>query len=141
MIFAVCVGVLSAIAVLIVMARIDLKKFMGYPAMTDIGVTLVLAMLLYGTYVGIVAAIIGGLFFSGLVTVIRRVYGYKRLERKGLNLVWVDYPATWIRKSRDAVQVVQSYRPSLDIPVQVDRKVATPVLVYMGILVCLVFML
>jgi hypothetical protein len=67
---------------------------MGYPAITDVGVTLILSIFLYGTYVGVVAAIIGGLFFSGMVTVIRRAYGYKKLERKGIKLVWVEYPAT-----------------------------------------------
>jgi hypothetical protein len=91
MIFAMAMGILSAFVVLIVMARIGLKKFMGYPAFMDAGVTVLLAWLLHGSYVGMVAAIIGGLVFSGMITVIRRMYGYSKLERRGLKLVWVDH--------------------------------------------------
>jgi hypothetical protein len=96
MFFACAVGVLSAITVMVVMARIDLKKFMGYPAIMDCFVTALLAILLYGTYTGIVAAIVGGLFFSFIVSIVRRVYGYKRLERKGFKWHWVEYNGTWL---------------------------------------------
>lgn len=89
MIFACAIGVLSCIVVLIAMARIDLQKFMGYPAIMDVAVTLLLMWMLHGSYVGMVAAVIGGLVFSLAITVIRRCYGYKRLTWRG----WVTHPA------------------------------------------------
>ena len=104
MIFAVCMGILSAFVVLIVCWRLGIKKFMGYPAFMDAFVTVALAWLLHGSYVGMVAAIIGGLVFSGMITVIRKAYGYSRLERKGLRIVWVEYEGTWHKKVRATAQ-------------------------------------
>lgn len=95
MLFAVTVGFLSAITVLIVMSRLGLKKFMGYPALMDAGVTVLLAWFMYGTYTGMVAAIVGGLVFSGLVTIIRKFYGYSKLKRVGFKLRWVEHPAQY----------------------------------------------
>lgn len=90
--FAILVGILSAIAVIVVMARISLKKFMGYPVITDICVTLFLACLLAGTFAGITAALVGGLVFSALITVIRKLLGYQRIGIRKMKPVWVDYP-------------------------------------------------
>lgn len=86
------VGVLSSLTILIVMWRIDLKKFMGYPAMLDAGVTLALVWALHGTLGGISAGIVGGMFFSLMITLIRQCYGYSRLQRQGLRLVWHTTP-------------------------------------------------
>lgn len=111
--FAVVIGVLSAIVVLIVMSRINLKRFMGYPATLDATVTVFLAWLLHGSYVGMVAAIVGGLFFSCLITVIRYTYGYSVLERQGCKLKWVEYHGmlpdfkqyqTFVKRQRDKVK-------------------------------------
>jgi hypothetical protein len=98
MLFAIAIGVLSAFVILIAMSRINLKKFMGYPAAMDVLVTVVLIWMLHGSYVGMVAAVIGGLFFSGMITVIRKMYGYTKLERKGYRLVWVEYNGTWYER-------------------------------------------
>lgn len=91
----VMVGFLAAIAVIVVLMRMDLKKFLGYPVMMDIVVTLILSYLLYGTFGGMVSAIIAGLFFSLFLTLLRRLYGYKRLTLKRFRFVWQEYPAVW----------------------------------------------
>lgn len=88
-------GILSAFAVLVVMARMNLKRFMGYPVACDIVVTLLLTLILMGSFSGMVAAIIGGLAFSGLVTLYRRLFGYERLVRTGFKLQWVRYDGLW----------------------------------------------
>lgn len=95
MIFAIAIGILSAFAVLVAFWRMDIKKFMGYPAAMDFGVTIILLWMLHGSYVGMVAAVIGGLVFSGCITVIRKGYGYKKLHWRKFKLVWVEYPGTW----------------------------------------------
>ena len=77
------VGILSALAIAIVMIRLGMSKFAGYPALCDISVTLGLAALLYGTWSGMVAAIVGGLAFSLLITIYRRIFGFERLTLKG----------------------------------------------------------
>lgn len=88
------VGILSSLTILIVMWRIDLKKFMGYPAVLDATVTLALIAALHGTLGGISAGIVGGMFFSLMITVIRACYGYDRLQRIGWKLAWVNTPPT-----------------------------------------------
>lgn len=78
MLFAMGTGILSAFTILIVLYRLGLRKFMGYPAILDAAVVFLLAFLLHGTFGGITAAITGGLFFSLAITVIRKYYGYSR---------------------------------------------------------------
>ena len=95
--FAITIGILSAIVILIVMARLGLRKFMGYPAIMDVLVTIFLAALLHGTYAGMTAAVIGGLFFSLMITVIRRCYGYTRLTRTG----WKYYEGEYYTRTKN----------------------------------------
>lgn len=80
MIFAMTAGILMSWTLLIVMYRINLRKFLGYPAMLDLGCTSLLGCLLYGTLGGMVTAITGGLFLSLMITVLRRYYGYSRFS-------------------------------------------------------------
>lgn len=95
---ALVIGVLSALAILIVMMRLGIRKFMGYPALMDALVVLMLILMLHGTYVGMVAAVVGGLVFSGVITLIRRVWGYARLERRGVKLKWIYYDGVLLKK-------------------------------------------
>lgn len=104
--FAIAIGILSALVVLIVLARMDIKKFMGYPAIMDVLVTVILVIMLHGTYVGMVAAIIGGLVFSGAITIIRKVYGYRLLTRKG----WVTYDGVWTARVLTQIKGQQDVR-------------------------------
>ena len=68
-------GALSAIAVLAVLMRLGIKRFLRYPAILDVTVSVLLAVIFSGTFGGMVAAITGGLIFSGLVTLLRLYYG------------------------------------------------------------------
>ena len=82
-VFSIWIGLLSAITLLIVMGRLGLRKFMGYPAIVDVLATTFLAMLLHGTYAGMAAAVVGGLFLSLAITVIRKTYGYATFSWSG----------------------------------------------------------
>jgi hypothetical protein len=97
MLFAISMGFLTAIVILIVQARLDLRKFMGYPATMDCLVTLLIAWLLHGTFAGMTAAAFGGLFYSIIITIIRRTYGYKTLTFKG----WVTHDAEPYSKAKN----------------------------------------
>lgn len=81
--FAIVVGVLSAIAILVVMFRLGIRKFLGYPVLCDIVGTLILCVILYGTILGMIAAIVGGLVLSAAITLLRKTIGYERLTLKG----------------------------------------------------------
>lgn len=94
-------GALSAFSVIIVMYRLGIRRFLGYPAILDASVVVVLGLLLHGSIAGMMAAIIGSLFFSLLITILRRIHGYERLERSGLTFRWVHHDApvhgSWVR--------------------------------------------
>lgn len=90
MLFAAGTGILSAFTILIVLYRINLKKFMGYPAILDGVIVFVLAFLLHGTLGGVTAAIVGGLFFSMAITVIRKYHGYARYSFRQRRWVYTD---------------------------------------------------
>ncbi len=87
MTFVILTGVLSAVAVIVIMSRIGMKKFAGYPALCDAAVTMLLAYLLFGTWSGMVAAIIGGLTFSVFLTIYRNLFGFSKLTKEG----WKDF--------------------------------------------------
>ena len=80
-------GVLSASAVLAIIARFNLKRLMGYPIVLDVSATILFAFILAGTLTGIASAIIAGLFFSAFVQAYRYFIGYEKLTRKG----WVKH--------------------------------------------------
>jgi hypothetical protein len=94
-------GFLSAASVVIVMYRLGIERFLGYPAILDATVCLLLTWMLHGTLSGMISAIIGSLLFSGMITILRRIHGYEKLEFVGWRLRWVHYDAPvhglWVR--------------------------------------------
>lgn len=77
MIFYMTSGILMAWTLLIIMGRMNLRRFLGYPAIMDVMGTLILGALLHGTLGGMIAAISGGLFLSLIITVLRHYIGYE----------------------------------------------------------------
>lgn len=86
-------ALVMTIALILLLARFDLRKFLGYSAVVDVMFTILMFMMFMGTFSGIVAGAFAGLFMTLLLYVLKAVVGYKKLERKGFKLVWVTYPA------------------------------------------------
>lgn len=103
--YAIGIGIVTTLLILIVLSRMDIRKFMGYPATLDITVTVAMAWLLHGSVTGLVAAAIGGLLFSVLITGVRNVYGYKTLTRKG----WVYHQGKWATFAIDKYKECKEY--------------------------------
>lgn len=80
-------------AIIIVMAKLGIRKFLGYDAFLDVLVTVGLATLgaATGTFSGVVLGIIAGLIFSATFTILRKLLGYEKLTLHG----WVSHPAAW----------------------------------------------
>jgi|DEB0MinimDraft_3_1074331.scaffolds.fasta_scaffold00073_32 hypothetical protein len=57
-------GILTSIAILIVLWKIGFRRFKYIEVPMDIAVTLGLMFLFWGTFSGMMTAIFGGLFFS-----------------------------------------------------------------------------
>lgn len=75
-------GLLSALSIFVVMCRINVRRFMGYPALVDVATCIGLGWALHGSFGGMVAAITGSLFFSSFIWVFRKIWGYERFKGK-----------------------------------------------------------
>ena len=82
-------GVLSAIALLIIMARLDIRKFVGYPIIVDVLGSFLFAVLFAGTLTGIMVAMVAALSLSAFIWLTRFFMGYKRFTKRN---GWEYYP-------------------------------------------------
>ena len=57
-------GILTAFAFLVLFWKLGFKKFRLLEVPIDLGVTVAMALLFWGTFSGMMAAIVGGLVFS-----------------------------------------------------------------------------
>lgn len=80
-------AIFMALAVYVVMLKIDIFKVVGYDVYVDVLFTLTLAYFMMGTYQGAMVAIIAGLALSGLLRFTRWFFGYKKYEGRK----WVYY--------------------------------------------------
>ena len=92
MIFYILAGVASAIGVLFMLFKLDIKKVLAFDVFVDIGASLLLIVMFAGTFAGMMAAVIAGSIISIVLYIIKRMLGFKKLSRKGLRMVWVNVP-------------------------------------------------
>ena len=81
-------GLISAVTFIFLFLKMDIRKVLAFDLWVDLGVTILLGVLFFGTFAGMVAAAVGGAFFSVMMYVIKLVTGYKKLTRKG----WQQVP-------------------------------------------------
>lgn len=73
-------GLMIVITTLILMSRMNLRRFLGYPNTVDISFTVMMLVMFHDTFSGIVAAAFAGLFMSVLLNVLRGILGAERLQ-------------------------------------------------------------
>lgn len=84
-------GVITALSVLFLLCKFDIKKVCGYDWLFDIIFTITVAIIFSGTYSGMVVAMVADLCLAAMLLILKRTIGYKKLTRRG----WVEYaPAT-----------------------------------------------
>lgn len=79
MIALVLVAFMAVLGILIMMGRINLKRFLGYPNVVDIACTILFVILFAGTFSGMVVAGFASLFMSLMLWVLRASIGAERL--------------------------------------------------------------
>ena len=86
------IGIASALGILILLAKMDLWKLLGFDVLLDILATATLMIMYAGTLGGMVAAMIGGLFISIALLVIKKLFGYLKP-----NVTWKQFKpeVTW----------------------------------------------
>ncbi len=82
-------GFLVATAFIVVCCRINLKRIVGYPVLADLTATAMFCILMAGTLTGMSVAIVAGLVFSAVVTIVRKTMGYERFNLT--TRTWVVY--------------------------------------------------
>jgi len=77
-------GLLTAIGVIWILSRMNLKRIAGYALPVDIALTSGLAFIFIGTYAGLMTGILAGLIISIFLTGVKKTLGAERLrlERK-----------------------------------------------------------
>lgn len=112
-------GLMIVITTLILLSRINLRRFLGYPNTVDITFTLMMLWMFHETFSGIVAGAFAGVFMSVLLGVLRGVMGAERLEWKVRRsfwfvklpyLTWVEIPASQCRPH--FIVRLLSYKPN-----------------------------
>ena len=65
-------GLLTAVGVIWILCRFDLRKIAGIATLIDIGMFILLPVLFIGTFAGMVTGMLAGVIISLFLTVIRR---------------------------------------------------------------------
>ena len=85
-------GVMTAIAALVPLCFLDIRKVAGYHIIVDVLFSVALVFTYAGTFSGMVTAFIGGLFFSFALLFLRKWFGYALWSWKN---GWVYTPGWW----------------------------------------------
>lgn len=80
----------TVLAVLFVLWKIDIYKFLGYDVYFDVFFSLLLAWFYMGTYAGATVGIISGLMLGIILRVTRWLIGYERFSIRQRR--WVYHP-------------------------------------------------
>lgn len=87
MLALVIVAIMTVLGALIMMQRLNLRRFLGYPNLVDLSFTILMLVLFAGTFSGMVAAGFASLFMSVLLGVLRSIIGAERLSIQRVGLV------------------------------------------------------
>lgn len=71
---------IAALVLILKLRRNTLRKLLGMHIALDIAVTVLMGVLLAGTYSGMTVAILAGLIFSIALIALRWLFGYAKLE-------------------------------------------------------------
>ena len=91
-------GSLTALGIFIIMMRIGITKFTGYMVSTEVVLFALLAFLFIGTMSGMMIGMVAGIALSAGLYISKRLFGAKRLQRRGRFVSWQEVRDS--RKSR-----------------------------------------
>ena len=75
-------GALAALAIIIIMHKIGIRKFCGYSVHADILISGVFTILFLGTFAGMVSALVAGIFVSLYLAMAKYFRGYEKWSFK-----------------------------------------------------------
>ena len=87
------IGILSAFGLLLLLLKIGGRKIIGADIFVDVAITITLMVCFYGTYSGMVAAMLGGLCASIALFIMKKTLVHEKLTIK-TNIYYIP-KATW----------------------------------------------
>jgi len=105
---ALLMGLAMVASLIILFAKLDIRKFLAYDAPLDIVVTGFLGLLgaSTGTFSGLVAGVVSGLVFSFVMVFLKAILGSKKLTRKG----WKEVRPRWRATAEDVERMRRKMR-------------------------------
>jgi NADH:ubiquinone oxidoreductase subunit 2 (subunit N) len=88
-------GFMTVLCIFMLMARTDMRKWLGYSNIVDVSFTIIMIAMFHDTFSGVVSAACAGVFMSTGLWTLRKSMGCKKLRKQGFKLVWVYCPPTW----------------------------------------------
>lgn len=89
------ISIAAASALFVLMIKLNIRRVLGYDAAVDFISTTMLVGMFSGTVTGMAAAVFAGCLLSIMLLIAKKLVGYERLERDGLQLRWRYYPPAW----------------------------------------------
>ena len=87
------VAIMAVLGLLIMMGRLNLKRFLGYPNTVDISASLLFLWMFEGTFSGMVVAGFASLVLSLILWILRASVGAERLRIRRIG--WVRFKLYW----------------------------------------------
>lgn len=100
-------GMMIVLTVLVMMARTNLRRWLGYANIVDVMFTIVIIALFHSTFSGVVAASFAGVFMSLMLWILRSSIGCERLSLKRVSWKRGYYAMYW--KSISAAECRGNY--------------------------------
>lgn len=87
----------TALAVYIIMLKINVRRFAGHDWIVDVVFSVLVALFFAGTFSGAVVGITSGFCMSILMRVTRWTIGYEKFNWR--TRTWVRYPSAFVRRA------------------------------------------
>jgi formate hydrogenlyase subunit 3/multisubunit Na+/H+ antiporter MnhD subunit len=92
MIFYIFAGICSACGILFLLAKLNIKRVLAFDVFVDIGASLLLMVMFFGTFAGMMAAVLGGSIISIVLFAMKKTIGYQKPRWNKYKVQWVDVP-------------------------------------------------
>ena len=92
MLFYLIAGIASALGILFLLFKFNIKRLLAFDIPIDIASSALLIVLFAGTFAGMMAAVIGGSIISVVLFITKKFAGYEKPKRKGLKVIWESVP-------------------------------------------------
>jgi formate hydrogenlyase subunit 3/multisubunit Na+/H+ antiporter MnhD subunit len=92
MFFYIFAGICSACAILFLLAKLNIKRVLAFDVVVDIASSALLMVMFFGTFAGMMAAIVGGAIISIVLFVMKKTIGYEKPKWNRYKVQWVNVP-------------------------------------------------